>query len=202
MTCDPFSLGRILFPVTSPFAIDVPASLLARARNGEEAAFEQLYRWFERPIFTLAFRLCGQREEAQDILQETMLKLFGKIKEFRGESPFWGWLRQIAVNECLMRLRKRQPNTDVDLADESDYLEANILLPPQAADAQRLLHAMQQLAPTTRSVLWLYHVEGYTHDEIAVLMEKTISFSKSQCARGGKKLRELLHIEQEVPSHG
>ena len=188
--------------MTSPFAIDVPASLLTRARNGEAAAFEQLYRWFERPVFTLALRLCGQREEAQDILQETMLKLFGKISEFRGDSPFWGWLRQIALNESLMRLRKRQPNAEVDLADESDYLEANILLPPQAADAQLLLQAMNQLPATTRSVLWLYHVEGYTHDEIAVLMEKTISFSKSQCARGGKKLREILHIEQEVLSHG
>jgi len=193
--------------VTSHFAIEVPSSLLTRARNGEAAAFEQLYRWFERPVYTLALRLCGQREEAQDILQETMLKLFGKISDFRGDSPFWGWLRQITVNESLMRIRKRHPGLEIDLASESDFLEADILLPPQAADTQRLINAMNQLPATTRSVLWLYHVEGYTHDEIAGLMDKTISFSKSQCARGAKKLRELLNIEhdnikQEVLSHG
>ncbi len=193
--------------MTSPFAIDVPSSLLTRARNGEAAAFEQLYRWFERPVFTLALRLCGQREEAQDIMQETMLKLFGKISDFRGDSPFWGWLRQIAVNESLMRIRKRQPGSEIELADESDFLEADILLPPQAADTQLLITAMNQLPATTRSVLWLYHVEGYTHDEIAGLMDKTISFSKSQCARGAKKLRELLNIEldnkkQEALNHG
>jgi RNA polymerase sigma factor (sigma-70 family) len=194
--------GCILISVTSPFAIEVPPSLLTRAKNGEAAAFEQLYRWFERPVFTLALRLCGQREEAQDILQETMLKLFGKISEFRGDSPFWGWLRQITVNECLMRLRKRHPAQELDLENESDYLEADTVLPPQAADAQLLAQALNQLPATTRSVLWLYHVEGYTHDEIAGLMDKTISFSKSQCARGGKKLRELLNIDKEVLSHG
>ena len=200
--CDPFGPACISLSVTSPFAIDVPSSLLNRARNGEAEAFEQLYRWFERPVFTLALRLCGQREEAQDILQETMLKLLGKIAEFRGESPFWGWLRQIAVNECLMRLRKRPPGLETDVDEESDFLEADILLPPQAADARLLTEAMNRLPATTRSVLWLYHVEGYTHDEIAGLMDKTISFSKSQCARGGKKLRELLNIHKEVPSHG
>jgi RNA polymerase sigma factor (sigma-70 family) len=202
LCCDPFAPGCIFISVTSPFAIEVPSSLLTRAKNGEAAAFEQLYRWFERPVFTLALRLCGQREEAQDILQETMLKLFGKISEFRGDSPLWGWLRQITVNECLMRLRKRYPAQELDLESESDYLEADILLPPQAADAQLLAQAMNQLPAITRSVLWLYHVEGYTHDEIAGLMDKTISFSKSQCARGGKKLRELLTIDLEVLSHG
>src|SRR6478736_3026726 len=91
----------------SSFAIDVPATLLARARRGEAAAFEHLYRAFERPVFTLALRLTGKREEAQDVLQETMIKLFDKVAEFRGDAPFWGWLRQIAVNEALMQLRRR-----------------------------------------------------------------------------------------------
>lgn len=131
-----------------------------------------------------------------------MLKLFGKLPEFRGDSPFWGWLRQIAVNESLMRIRKRHPNQELDLSEESDFLESDILLPPQAADAHRLAEAMNQLPATTRSVLWLYHVEGYTHDEIAGLMDKSTSFSKSQCSRGGKKLRELLNIDREIVSHG
>src|SRR5688572_5745099 len=83
----------------SSFAIDVPDALLARARAGERAAFEQLYRRFERPVFNLAMRIGGDREEAAEVLQETMLKVLGKIGDFRGRqgSPFWGWLRQIAV---------------------------------------------------------------------------------------------------------
>lgn len=187
---------------TSTFAIDVPAALLSRARRGEAAAFEQLYRWFERPVFTLALRLTGQREEAQDVLQDTMLKLFDKLGEFRGDAPFWGWLRQIAVNEALMHLRKRgRLHVDAD-ASEGEFEAHDTLLPPRAADAAVLGKALAGLPEATRSVLWLYHGEGYTHEEIAGAMGKTVSFSKSQLARGTKKLRALLHVEQEVPAHG
>jgi len=191
-------------PVTPPstFAIDVPAALISRARQGEAAAFEQLYRWFERPVFTLALRLTGQREEAQDILQDTMLKLFDKLGDFRGDAPFWGWLRQIAVNETLMRLRKRgRLHADVDV-DESECEAHDTLLPPRAADAAVLGKALAALPEATRSVLWLYHAEGYTHEEIAGAMGRTISFSKSQLARGTKKLRTLLDINPEVATHG
>jgi RNA polymerase sigma factor (sigma-70 family) len=191
-------------PVTPPstFAIDVPAALLSRARRGEAAAFEQLYRWFERPVFTLAFRLTGQREEAQDILQDTMLKLFDKLAEFRGDAPFWGWLRQIAVNESLMRLRKRgRLHVETDAGD-IEYEAHDTLLPPQAADAAVLGKALAGLPEATRSVIWLYHAEGYTHEEIAGAMGKSVSFSKSQLARGTKKLRALLHVDTEVIAHG
>src|SRR3546814_10372335 len=89
----------------SSFAIEVPDALLGRARAGERAAFEQVYRRFERPVFTLAVRICGDRDAAADVLQETMLKVIARIGDFRGRdgSPFWGWLRQIAVNEEIGR---------------------------------------------------------------------------------------------------
>ncbi len=186
---------------TSSFAIDVPDTLLARARRGEAAAFEQLCRLFERPVFTLALRLCGQREEAQDVLQETMIKLYGRIADFRSESPFWGWLRQIAVNESLMRLRKRSRMLVDDESVEADLEAHDTLLPPAAADAALLGRALAQLPETTRSVIWLYHAEGFTHDEIAAATGKSISFSKSQLARGTRKLRALLQIDTEVNAH-
>jgi RNA polymerase sigma-70 factor (ECF subfamily) len=186
----------------SSFAIDVPDALLGRARRGESAAFEQLYRWFERPVYTLALRLTGQREEAQDILQDTMLKLFDRLSEFRGDSPFWGWLRQIAVNESLMLLRRRGRLQAEEEFDESDFAAPDLLLPPRAADAAILGQALARLPGATRSVLWLYHAEGYTHEEIAVVMGKTVSFSKSQLSRGTRKLRGLLHVDTEVLSHG
>ena len=176
----------------SSFAIDVPAEVLARARAGERAAIEQLYRWFERPVFTLALRICGGRDEASDVLQDTMLKLIDHVGAFRGGgSPFWAWLRQIAVNEALMRLRlDRRQGLELG-ADHGP-------LPPAAADAASLQRALAALPATTRSVLWLYHAEGYTHEEIAVLMQRTASFSKSQLARGTRKLRTALAIEEDL----
>ena len=185
-------------PPVSSYAIDVPASLVDRARRGEASAWEHLYRRFERPVYTLALRLTGEREEAQDVLQDTMLKLFDRIGEFRAEAPFWGWLRQIAVNEALMRLRRRSRQPLTEEADDEN-LEAHATLPPQAADAALLARALQAMPDATRSVLWLYHAEGYTHEEIARLMQRTPSFSKSQLSRGTRRLRALLHIEE--PAH-
>ncbi|WP_240183450.1 RNA polymerase sigma factor [Arenimonas caeni] len=187
--------------LSSSFAIDVPEALLRRAQRGEASAFEQIYRRFERPVFTLALRLTGQREEAQDVLQDTMMRLFDRIGDFRGESPFWGWLRQIAVNESLMRLRRRARQGLAEEADDEALESQDLLLPPAAADAALLGQALQRLPDATRSVIWLYHAEGYTHDEIAGLMGKTASFSKSQLARGTRRLRELLRIETEVHPH-
>ena len=183
----------------STFAIDVPAALLSRARQGEAAAFEQLYRDFERPVFTLALRLTGRREEAQDVLQETMIKLLDRIAAFRGDSPFWGWLRQIAVNEALMLLRRRgRMGAEMEF-DEAALSDNEQMLPPRAADAAILARALSEMPGATRSVLWLYHAEGYTHEEIAALMQRTASFSKSQLARGTRRLRVLLAVEE--PTH-
>jgi RNA polymerase sigma factor (sigma-70 family) len=180
----------------SSFAIDLPTALLARVRAGERAAFEQVYRWFERPVFTLALRICGDRDEAADVLQETMLKVIDRIGDFRGDSPFWGWLRQIAVNEALMKLRRGRRHADeLPLDDGFEPADDIAPPPPAAADAALLQRALAALPANTRSVLWLYHAEGYTHEEIAVLMQRTASFSKSQLARGTRRLRALLEPE-------
>lgn len=187
---------------TTRFAIDVPDELLARVRAGDRAAFEQLYRWFERPVFTLAVRMLGDRDQAQDVLQDTMLKAFSRMDGFdaRGGSPFWGWLRQVAVNEALMRLR-RDRRLSRELGDDGALDRAEDLgpPPPAAADAAALQRALATLPEATRSVLWLYHAEGYTHEEIATLMQRTASFSKSQLARGTRRLRTLLEVEE--PEH-
>ncbi|GIX37023.1 MAG: hypothetical protein KatS3mg127_0262 [Silanimonas sp.] len=186
---------RILWGVNRPsaFAIEVPAALLDRARRGEHAACEQIYRWFERPVYSLALRMLGDPDAAMDVLQDTLMKVFQKLHGFRGESPFWGWLRQVAVNECLMRLRHRSREEPFEAeAFEPDLLAHEGLLPPTAADAARLAEALAQLPERTRAVLWLHHVEGYTHEEIAALLGGTPSFSKSQLARGTRRLRALL----------
>jgi RNA polymerase sigma factor (sigma-70 family) len=185
----------------SAFAIDVPDSLLRRARTGDRSAFEQLYRLFERPVYSLAARMLGDRDEAMEVLHDAMLKVLDRLGEFRGDAPFWGWLRQIAVNEALMKLRKRQRLDYVEELPEPDAHDAAALLPPAAAEAGALGRALEQLSDTTRSVLWLYHGEGYTHEEIATLMGRTTSFSKTQLLRGVRRLRELLKVDQEAAVH-
>lgn len=176
------------------FAIEVPESLIQRAKRGDQKAFEQLYRWFERPIYTLGLRLCGQPAEAQEVLQDSMIKVMTKIGEFKGHSPFWGWLRQIAINEALMRLRRTGKHLGDEDVYESDLADTHSLMPPQAAEASQLIDALNKLPHLTRSVIWLYHMEGFNHDQIAQQMGKSTSFSKSQLARGTQKLRQLLDI--------
>ena len=118
-------------------------------------------------------------------------QMIDRIGDFRGASPFWGWLRQIAVNESLMRLRRGR-RFDGHLGVDGYELAGDTPPPSAAADAASLQRALAGLPVVTRSVLWLYHAEGFTHEEIGALMERTPSFSKSQGARGTRRLRELL----------
>lgn len=200
--CDHLPPGRILATVSSPsaFAIDLPTALLERARAGDMAAFEQIYRRFERPVYALAWRLLGDADEAMDVLHDAMLKVHRGLAGFRGEAPLWGWIRQIASNEALMRLRARGRLQFVDELPEDDS-DAQSGLPPEAAEGALLERALAALPHSTRAVLWLYHGEGFTHEEIASAMGRTASFSKSQLSRGTRRLRELLRIPQEVAQH-
>lgn len=179
------------------FAIDIPKDLLEKAQAGEHAAFESLYRQFEIPAYTLCLRITGNRGHAQDAVQEAMMRMVDRISEFRGDAPFWSWLRQILVNQCLMLLRKnRQSECLGEEHDPLDNLVSDELMPAQQADARILIDALDRLPALTRAVIWLYHVEGLTHDEIGRQMNKTPSFSKSQLARGTKRLRQLLNVTE------
>jgi len=182
---------------TTSFQIEVPDTVLARARRGESSALEQIYRAFERPAFTLALRMLGDAEHARETVHDAMLHVLERVGQFRGESPFWGWLRQIVVNQALMRLRKERGVVLEELPDDDD-VQGSATPPWVLADARHLEQALAHLPALTRSVLWLYHVEDYTHQEIAELTGKSVSFSKSQVARGGSRLRALLEPEQEA----
>jgi len=175
----------------SHFSIELPADLLAAVQRGDMAAFERLFRLFERPVYALAIRVLEDREEAMDVLHDTFIKLRQALPGFRGESPFWGWLRQIAINEALMRVRRRATRPALDWLDEHEA-QLPTTPPSRAAEAVDLERALGALPALTRSVLWLYHGEGHTHEEIAELLGRSVSFSKSQLARGTHKLRGLL----------
>ena len=179
------------------FQIEVPDLVLARARRGDARALETIYRAFERPAYTLALRIVGDADSAREVMHDAMLRLIERVGQFRGDAPFWGWLRQIVVNEALMRLR-RERGTAFEELDERDEPPGDGPPPWMLADAARLERALAALPPMTRSVLWLYHVEEYTHQEIADMTGKSVSFSKSQVARGASRLRRLLDTPKEV----
>lgn len=197
--CDPSAAAGIQRQVSSNFAIDVPDRLIAAAAGGDMAALERLYRLFERPAYTLCLRLLADPDDAREALHDAMLHAFGKLAQFRGDAPFWAWLRQIVANTALMRLRKRRRFGGVEtvLDDDDAEMSAPIAVSPSmAAEGAVLERALAMLPDATRSVIWLYCVEGYSHAEIAQAMTQSVSFSKSQLARGLARLRRLLNIDE------
>jgi RNA polymerase sigma factor (sigma-70 family) len=179
-----------------PFAVAVDDLLVARARKGDVAALETLYRSFERPVYTLARRLTRTPHDAEDVLQETFLEVVRSIRQFRGEGSLAGWIRRVAASKALMRLRQegaRPP--EQELSDElADSIAARHpgAGPAAAVERMDLETAVARLSDSARAVLWLHDVEGYSHEEIGAMAGKTPSFSKSQLARAHARLRVLL----------
>ncbi len=189
-------------PSSSWFGIAVDELLLARAKRGEAQAIEALYRSFSLPVYTLARRLCGSGHEAEDVVQETFLEVLRSISRFRGDGSFAGWVRKVAASKALMRLRRNrampalEPLDDVlPFAATEDGAGHPVTHGHQVGDRLDLEAAFAQLSPTSRAVVWLHDVEGYTHDEIAALLGKTASFSKSQLSRAYVRLRAVLAHE-------
>jgi RNA polymerase sigma-70 factor (ECF subfamily) len=178
-----------------PSAFDVPVAdeTLAGARRGDRAAQESLYRMFEGAVFSLARRMTGDPDAAKDVMQDAFMKAFGRVHQFRGEAPFGLWLRSIAASEALMHLRRGRYFLDLFTTDET-VLQSVGREDVSDIDLER---ALGLLPSVPRSVLWLYHVEGYTHAEIAAMCGKTVSFSKSQLSRAHQKLRTLLGGEPQ-----
>lgn len=168
-------------------------TVLAGVRAGDPGAFERLYRAFEAPVFNLARRMCRTAEDAEDVLQETFYEVHRSLGQYRGDGSLWGWVRRIAASKALMRLRRNKYRDTDELTDE--------LHPGRHEDhglRMDLEGALQRLSETARSVVWLHDVEGFTHEEIAAMMGRTASFSKSQLARAHVKLRVWLGEEVSV----
>ena len=166
-------------------------SVVARARAGDEAALEELFRAFEVPVYNLARRICRTAEDAEDVLQETFFEVCRSIDKYREEGSLWGWVRRIAASKALMRLRRNKYRETDELQDEvmGNRREDNHL-------RMDLEAALERLSETSRAVVWLHDVEGYTHEEIGDMMGKTPSFSKSQLARAHVRLRRWLGEEE------
>ncbi len=188
------------------FQQEVPEELIRRAQKGDMSAHSELYKMFSQAIYTLANGICRNQHCAEDLLQSIFLKLFDKIGSFGFRAPFGMWLRQIAVNECLMYLRKHKKHAETLSTDEhefTNYQETQALsnrhenktnMADLFSDRHDLSKLLENLPDDVRVVLWLKEVEGYTHDEIALMVDKSPSYSKSITHRAFKTLAKKVAI--------
>jgi RNA polymerase sigma-70 factor (ECF subfamily) len=179
--------------------------LIARAQQGDEAAFAALFNAHKRRVYSLCLRMTGDTTEAEDLTQEAFLQLFRKISTFRGESAFTTWLHRLVVNVVLMHLRKKgllQVSLDeLDTSQEEpvkrDYGDDDRRL-MGSIDRLRLARAIAALPRGYRTVFVLHDVEGYEHNEIAQIMDCSTGNSKSQLHKARLKLREYLRHDQRM----
>lgn len=180
----------------------VAPEVLRRARAGDMAAHEAIFEVFSAPVFSLAARMTGSTATADDILQETFVEVIRSVGRFRGDSSLATWIRRIAVSKSLMHMRtawQRRATLFRDLGDERKPFEPAAPATSGAVNAKLDLDkALARLSDASRMVVLLHDVEGYTHAEIARLMGKSVSFSKSQLARAHQRLRAWVEqVEDE-----
>jgi RNA polymerase sigma-70 factor (ECF subfamily) len=184
-------------------AADNEAQLVAEAKSGDLAAFDQLVSRYERKIFRLTMHITQNREDAEDAMQEAFLKSYEHLPNFQGDSRFYTWLVRIAVNQALMKLRKRRPNQvslDEPTETEDDLVAHEIRdwePSPEQRYAQTELHeilrqAIAQLGPDYRTVFTLRDVEGISTEETAQLLGISVPAVKTRLLRARLKLRGIL----------
>jgi RNA polymerase sigma-70 factor (ECF subfamily) len=191
-------------PPTVTAELNGDAALVAQARQGDPAAFEQLVQKYERRIFRLAKNITNSDEDAEDVLQETFLKAYSHLDGFQGNSKFYTWLVRIAVNEALMKLRKRRSDKTVPLDEGIDTGEETMVReiavweenPEQKysqEEIRAILHeAIASLRPAFRTVFILRDIEELSTEETANLLELSIPAVKSRLLRARLQLRERL----------
>jgi RNA polymerase sigma-70 factor (ECF subfamily) len=177
--------------------IGAPPETLARACQGDERARGELYNALAPAAFGLIRRLIGHRAQAEDLFQDTMLTFFDRLATYRAEAPVGAWLRQIAISRCLMYMRSPWHRARHAFSPLDDDLPAVHGPAPESLDMER---ALSSLSPTARTVIWLYEVEGYSHEEIAHSFGRSVSFSKSQVARAHLRLRAWFDVNPEKVS--
>jgi RNA polymerase sigma-70 factor (ECF subfamily) len=189
-----------------PTHLDNEDVLVAEARAGNAESFVALINQYDRHIYRLALNITGNQEDAEDVLQDSFLKAYTNLAQFQGNSRFYTWLVRIAVNEALMKLRKRRGASWVSL-DEPVETEERSLMPQEIADwadnpeesyakaeLQDILNqTMQKLEPQFRTVFVLRDVENFSTEETAKMLGLSVPAVKSRLLRARLKLRELLN---------
>ncbi len=180
------------------------SALVARAKAGDAGAFSELVSHYDRRVFRMAKQITQNDDDAEDVLQETFLKAFTHLDNFQGNSKFYTWLVRIAVNEALMKLRKRRSDRTVPLDEPIDTGEDEMVREIAVWDenpeesysrdelADILDQAIQSLKPAYRTVFILRDIEEMSIEETAEALGLSISAVKSRLLRARLQLREKL----------
>jgi RNA polymerase sigma-70 factor, ECF subfamily len=181
--------------------------VVLQARAGRESAFRELIRRYERPVFSVIYRMIRDREMAEDLAQETFIKVLNALDRYDPKYKFSSWIFKIAHNATLDQLRKKEPETlsleGSPHARTPDQVEATTLTAVDTAEnpedythsqqvGSEIEAAIQQLRPEYRAVIVLWHVEGRPYDEIADIMGLPLGTVKTYIHRARKELREML----------
>jgi RNA polymerase sigma-70 factor (ECF subfamily) len=184
------------------FATD-DLELVNASKTGDIAAFEELVRRYDRKLLRIAQHVTNNREDAEDVVQESFLKAFQHLEQFRGNSQFSTWLYRIALNQALLKLRKRRTIKEVSM--DKDF-ETEDDLPIDVADwapnpeqlyqtselRDILRNTLQELGPGLRLVFVLRDIEGLSLQETAEALELSVSAVKARCWRARLQTRERL----------
>ena len=186
--------------------------IVALARAGHEPAYRELIRRYERPLFSLVFRMVRDRELAEDLAQETFVKALNALDSYRPEFKFSSWIFKIANNAAIDHLRRRELDTlSLDgspHAETPEAIEATALQignrgesPLDAVEAKELggaiEHAIGLLRPEYRSCILLRHVEGRAYEEIAEILNLPLGTVKTYIHRARNELRlALAHLRE------
>src|SRR5215471_15149103 len=180
------------------------SALVAQSREGDTRAFGELVRRYESKIFRLAQHITQNREDAEDVLQEAFMKAYEHLDQFKGDSKFYTWIVRIAVNQALMKLRRRKTDKSVSIDETIDTGEDTVTREIAAWDEdpeQRfsreelggiLDSAVQSLEPLYRSVFVLRDIEELSTEETAEALGLSIPAVKSRLLRARLQLRERL----------
>jgi RNA polymerase sigma-70 factor, ECF subfamily len=186
--------------------------VVLRARSGQESAYRELIRRYERPIFALLFRMVRDRELAEDLAQETFVKALNAIDSYRPEFKFSSWVFKIANNAAIDHLRRRELDTlSLDgspHAETPEAMQATALqigarqeTPLDTVEAKELGSAIEaaigSLRPEYRSCILLRHVEGRAYEEIAEMLNLPLGTVKTYIHRARNELRlSLAHLKE------
>lgn len=167
--------------------------LIDECRRGSRKAQFRLYNLYSTAMFNTAYRIMGNREEAEDMLQEAFADCFINIGSYRNEAAFGAWLKTIVINRCISRLRKRE----AELVYVDDYSMHEMYEPEEDEerawpDAATIAGAVESLPEGYRVIFSLYLLEGYDHREIAGILGISESTSKTQYHRARKRLKQML----------
>jgi RNA polymerase sigma-70 factor (ECF subfamily) len=180
------------------------STLVTEAKGGSYEAFEELVSRYEKKIYRLGMNITGSREDAEEVLQETFLKAFEHLPDFREDARFYTWLVRIAINEGLMKLRKRRTGREVPIEDAVG--EDGEVMPREFTDwkpnpeqlmaqteLERILQdAARTLSPAFRTVFYLRDVEELSTEETAELLNISVGAVKARLFRARLRLREEL----------